>query len=191
MGAQACLAHCLRTWIRPECSLSSPVRWDTGFALQSGEAMAVPSVLVPLQAGLLGGLCSFPCPLNRFWAWTGWRLHSVLSKATNSLPRCSERSCSKASKAFWCLTWGWPALKLSLLPANLSAGVLLGHTALSYCWQSFWSDGAEDTLHRGWHFVSAPLPGWERERQFQATLKFSNRLPGWKRPGAARSLGYE
>ena len=47
------------------------------------------------------------------------------------------------------------------------------------------------TLNSGWGYVSAPLPGWEGEGLFQASLNLPNRLSGWEGLGATLSLGYE
>lgn len=72
--------------------------------------MAVLSVLVPLQAGLLGGL-----PMSSEQVLSLDRLKAAFSaeqgRRLDSLPRSRGRSCYKASKALCCLnlrptSWG-------------------------------------------------------------------------------------
>lgn len=81
--------------------------------------------------------------------------------------------------------------KLSALSALLSAQGPVDCTAFRCFCQLFGLDGAGDTLHSGWGYVSGPLPGWEGDGPLQATLSFSNRLSGWKGLEATLRFGYE
>lgn len=51
--------------------------------------------------------------------------------------------------------------------------------------------GLEDALHSGWSYVSAPLPGQEKERTLWVTLNFPNRFSSWEVPGTTFTPGYE
>lgn len=147
MGPQVSTAHCLGTWIGPECALDSLAKWNISVALQTGEAMGY----LLSSHTTVGRAAEFAVRLPISSGYVPWsdRLKAAFSDKGgyigDSLPGCSGKSSSEARKAlFVVLTQLTCTCLISSACQPLSWSV-----ASRSCKQPFRSDGAEDTLQEG------------------------------------------
>lgn len=145
-GLRACTAHCLGTWVRPECTLNSLIRWGYQFYSADGSSYLPFSLFKSLYVGLLNGLCNFLHALFTLPRRTHYKLYLAMSKDMDTVRDMDTVFCLdtvteaalKPSKHFVVLTESdlhskfrkWPPLQI---PGWTGVLALLCKTTESTC----------------------------------------------------------